>query len=48
MYKTETPEHLLKCLGIKGSKMLYICEVFNIFSCFDFSVHAVVLLLVER
>lgn len=42
MYKTEIPKHLLKCLGIKGSVMHYICKVFNIFSYF------MVLLLIEH
>lgn len=48
MYKTEIPEHLLKCLGIKGSVMHCISNVFNTFSNFDFSVHAVVLLHTEH
>lgn len=34
MYKTEIPEHLLKCLAIKRGVMHCTCNISNIFSCF--------------
>lgn len=49
MYKTEIPEHLLKfSLGIQSSVMKYMYNFLNIFSYFDFSVHPMVLLLLEH
>lgn len=48
MYKTEIPEHLLKCLGMQSSVMNYMCKFFYIFSYFDFNVHTMVLLLLEH
>lgn len=45
MYKTEIPEHLLKCLGAKHSVMHYTC---NIFSHFALNVDTMVLLITEH